>query len=328
MAEIAPATPTPSASPPPLAAPLGNAAPTGVDAVIAAAAKKARDDAKGSAPAPAPAVAAPVAAPTPGIKTEGANLADLTRLSSELRAANARVKELEPAAADAKLLKEVRDLYTSGKKIAAIGKLAGADPTAEMEALLADYLGNPNDTAVQDKLAAKIDQVAKRIDDNEAARLAAATASGQDQAASSVVAASIDERAAKLPHTTKADRTEAVGKVKAAVTKLARERGLATDDAIAGAPAEVIRAILGDAIDEVEIEYEVRAARVARAAAVVGGQPGGNPPAAAAAAPAAAEPSPTIESLERPGVAVQPWGKTLTHQEAREKLKAQIRAGQ
>jgi hypothetical protein len=314
MAETAPTT---SATP-------SSALPTAPS--FAAAADKARAALKAeSTPATAPPPAAPAAAPAPGIKTEGADLKDLTRISAENRALQAKVRELEPAAKDAALLKEVRDLYSSGKKIAAIGKLAGADPTAEMEGLLADYLKDPNDPTVQDKLAAKVDEVAKRIDDGEKARQTSAEAAEHARAASGVVDSQLTARLDKLPHTAKAERQEAIGKVISAVTRLREEKQLS----IEASTPEVMQGILADAIDEVEIEYEIRHARAARANPDNTARPPVQPvaPAPAPAPAATAEPAPSIESLERPGVSVAEWGKTLTHDKAKEKLRAMVRQG-
>jgi hypothetical protein len=92
-------------------------------------------------------------------------------------------------------------------------------------------------------------------------------------------------------------------------------------------------AILADAIDEVEIEYEIRHARAARAnpdntarpTTAIAPQQTAVAPTPAPAVPA--EPAPSIESLERPGVSVAEWGKTLTHDKAKEKLRALVRAG-
>lgn len=315
MAETAPTTPATvpaatSALPPPPS--------------YAAAADKARAALKADvAPAapPAPAPAAPAAATAPGIKTEG--LADLTRLSAEKRALEQRVRELEPAAKDAALLKEVRDLYASGKKVAAIGKLAGADPTAEMEGLLADYLRDPNDPATQDKLAAKVDEVAKRIDESVRAQQTQQQAAEHARAAQGVVDSQLTARLEKLPHTAKADRQEAIGKVITAVTRLREEKGLSVE---ASTP-EVMQELLASAIDDVEIEYEIRHARAARANPDNTARPPVQPVAAAPAATPPAEPAPTIESLERPGVSVAEWGKTLTHDKAKEKLRALVRQG-
>lgn len=312
-----PATPAaPAAGTAPAPAPLPGALSPGEAAQKARLAIKAA-----SAPAAAPAAAPAVQPDPPAIKTEG--LSDLTRLSAENRALQQKVSQLEPLAKDAALLKEVRDLYASGKKIAAIGKLAGADPTQEMEGLLADYLRDPNDPATQDKLAAKVDEVAKRIDDGEKARAQQATAADHARAAQGVVDGQIAARLDKLPHTAKADRQEAIGKVISAVTRLREAKGLSVE---ASTP-EVMQGLLAEAIDEVEIEYEVRATRAARANP---GHASANPPAPAAAAPAQAapaEPSPTIESLERGAVSVADWGKTLTHDKAKEKLKALVRQG-
>jgi hypothetical protein len=320
MAETAPTTPATTSTattvlPPPPS--------------YAAAADKARAAIKAEgAPVPAPAAApATPAAPAPGIETKG--LADITRLSAENRALQTKVRELEPAAKDAALLKEVRDLYASGKKVAAIGKLAGADPTAEMEGLLADYLKDPNDPATQDKLAAKVDEVAKRIDASAQATQAQAQAAEHAKAASGVVDSQLTERIERLPHTAKADRQEAIGKVISTVTRLREEKGLSVE---ASTP-EVMTAILADAIDEVEIEYEIRHARAARAnpdntarpTTAIAPQQTAVAPTPAPAVPA--EPAPSIESLERPGVSVAEWGKTLTHDKAKEKLRALVRAG-
>lgn len=329
MAEIAPptVTATPVATPPAAATPPVVLGAPALSLADAAAKVRAGNKVETGAPAPA---AAPAVVPPPAIKQEGANLADLTRLSAENRKLTARVQELEPHAKDAALLKEVRDLYAGGHKVAAIGKLAGADPTQEMEALLADYLKDPSNPEVQDKLSAKVEEVAKRIDEGEKTRQQAAEQADQAKAASDVVGSHLEAQAAKLPHTAKADRAEAIGKVKSLVTKLAHERGLADQAAIAGAPPEVIRSILEDAIVEVEIEYEVRAARAARVAV-----PAAVPTPAVAvapppfAAPAPAEPVAAPEGLSRPGMQVQEWGKaTLTPDQAKAKAKAFARQGQ
>lgn len=331
MAEIAPATSaTPAASTPvtPAAPPVVLGVPSFSHA---AAAEKARAALKPATPASAAPPPAPATPPAPGIKTEGANLGDLTRLSSEKRALEQRVKELEPAAADAKLLGEVRELYKSGKKLDAIAKLAGADPTQEMESLLADYLKPDASPDAESKLVSKVNEVVSKLDaitaaqqaekDAEKATAAKAVEADQAKAATGYVISQVKARTADLPHLSKAEENEVAGKVLSAVTKLRYDRGL---DDPAAITAEQIQQLTSDALDEVEMEYEIRARRAAKRGApppaAVPGQSSANPTPTPAAAP-------TIEGLESPGVTVQSWGKTLTHAAAKEKLLANLRGG-
>lgn len=318
MAETQPTTPvTPAASP--FTTGSGAAAAT-----HAAAAEKTRAAFAAAQPAAPATPAAPAVAPAPGIQTEGANLADLTRLSAdkrrlegEIAARDARIKELEPSATDAKLLTEVRDLYKAGKRMEAIGKLAGADPTGEMEALLADYLKPDAPAEVGDKLAAKVEEVAKRIDEGAAAKAkeqeTAAQAAEQSKQAVGVVVAAIKAKAAALPHLSKEDADKAAGRVMSAFTALRYERGHGDP---ASLTPEITQSLLTEALENTEIEFEVRAVRAGRTANT--GQQAEN------ASPAPA----SLEALDKPGLPVpQAWGKTLTHKAAAEKLAAALRAG-
>lgn len=108
-------------------------------------------------PAPVPQVPAKVEIPGDDVA-----LKRVTRLEAENLAQKTRITELEGAEKDAKLLRDVKKLYSDGKKMDAIAMLAGADPTGEMEELLSAYLasddGTPAAATAEAALAAKVDE--------------------------------------------------------------------------------------------------------------------------------------------------------------------------
>lgn len=106
----------------------------------------------------------PRAVPTPApvatkVEVPGDDLA-LKRVS-RLEAENLELKDkagkADAAEQDAQFARQIRKLYSEGKKMDALGLLAQADPTGEMEALLATYLEQPTATA-EAALAAKVDE--------------------------------------------------------------------------------------------------------------------------------------------------------------------------
>lgn len=106
--------------------------------------------------------AAPAAATKVEIPGDDVSLKRITRLEADNLAAKERIAQLEGAEKDAALLRDVRKLYGEGKKMEAIGMLAGADPSGELEELLASYLeadkGTPAAATAEAALAAKVDE--------------------------------------------------------------------------------------------------------------------------------------------------------------------------
>ena len=113
----------------------------------------------------------------------------VSRLEAENLELKERVGKLDPAAeTDAAFARQIRKLYSEGKKMDALGLLAQADPTGEMESLLATYLEAPTATA-EAALAAKVDEAldaskkaleaSAKLQTADAERAAAAQKQGQ-----------------------------------------------------------------------------------------------------------------------------------------------------
>lgn len=283
----------------------------------------------------------------PSIDMDPETLRQVTKLSAEKRALEARLKELEPASAAAATLAEVRKLYAAGKKIEAVALLADSkDATAEMEGLLADFIGRaePKEITAAD-IAKRLDDEKKASNDAKAKADAEAAekAKGAEQeaaktAATAYVASIIGELAAQYEHAGKAERrAEAAPAVLAAVTALREAKGLTDDDL---ATPEATRALIEEAIDEVEVEYTLEAAREATREAVkirkgalqtsasgagsTSGQRGNPADSARRDQPETRQTTPT---LPRPGITTQPRSRYLTHDAAKAKAKEAFRAG-
>ncbi len=160
-------------------------------AAVANTIQAATEKARAAAKAPVIEQAKPAAADTTAtdktktttIDMDAATLKQLTKLSKAKRDNEAKIAQLETTSKDAAILKEVKDLYAAGKKLDALAKLSGADPTEEMEALLSAYLqtGEEKDEAA---LATKVDALTKKIEADDAERLKQADEAKTAQAAS------------------------------------------------------------------------------------------------------------------------------------------------
>ncbi len=148
------------------------------------------------------------AAPAPPAKVDipGDDLAlkRVSRLEAENLELKERVGKLDPAAeTDAAFARQIRKLYSEGKKMDALGLLAQADPTGEMESLLATYLEAPTATA-EAALAAKVDEAldaskkaleaSAKLQTADAERAAAAQKQGQLSFALSALDGAHEER--------------------------------------------------------------------------------------------------------------------------------------
>ena len=137
----------------------------------------------------APRAAAPVPPAKVDIPGDDLALKRVSRLEAENLELKERVGKLDPAAeTDAAFARQIRKLYSEGKKMDALGLLAQADPTGEMESLLATYLEAPTATA-EAALAAKVDEAldaskkaleaSAKLQTADAERAAAAQKQGQ-----------------------------------------------------------------------------------------------------------------------------------------------------
>jgi len=174
-------------------------------------------------------------------------------------------KEAEQSVNDAKLFREVKALYKAGKKMEAIAKLAEGDATQEMQALLADYLGESTQTspdqskpATPSPLEEKVAELSKRLDDQATKEKAQADAAMAEQARiySSQL---LDELKVdgtdqpKFPLSSRADnRALAYDMALEAAAVLAEARGLSPDEQI---PPETCRELMVEAFAEVEEEF-------------------------------------------------------------------------
>jgi hypothetical protein len=245
----APATVTASTTAPPAAASL--------DAVLAKV--NARADYGAEAPRAEPAKPKVVE-----IKGDAATLSRVSKLERENLDYKAKIATLETGAKDVETLVQVRKLYSEGKKVDAIALLAGADPTAEMEALLIAHLDRPHDPETEGALAAKVEDLAKRIDADEKARKIA-----DDAAAARHEAQAMDNTLAFATHALDTATNEdgspkfelcARADNKADAAKLAIEHAgtLAVARGIdpAALTPDVARKLLQDAYADVELELE------------------------------------------------------------------------
>lgn len=284
-------------------------------------------------------------APAPTINVDPEALSQITKLSKQLREANAKLKELEPSAAPAKALADAKALYASGKKLEAIAALSGAaDPSAEMEALLADYLkgGDGGElTAADLKKQWDAEKAAQAAEKDKAAKeaaekAAAAEADGQRQAALGYLDHVLAETASKYEIAAKTEnRKDATAAALAAVETLRAARGI---DPEKMTPEEG-RALVEEAFEEVEVEYMLQAERdvmrerlrerVRKGAlqtqgggADSGAGRRGNPAdLARREQPETRQPAPaTIDrNLSRPGISTQPQRRNLSHEAAKAK---------
>jgi hypothetical protein len=129
----------------------GEAPPTSFKDIMAKIRSRATPETPRAAPAPAP-VATKVEVPGDDLA-----LKRVSRLEAENLELKDKAGKADAAEQDAKFAREIRKLYSEGKKMDALGLLAQADPTGEMEELLAAYLEKPTATA-EAALAAKVDE--------------------------------------------------------------------------------------------------------------------------------------------------------------------------
>lgn len=286
------------------------------------------------------------AAGTAEIDADAAALKLWAKLQRENRELQAKLKEMEPAGAAAKTLTDAKKLWAEGKKIDAVALLAGStDPTAEMDALLADYLKGPG---AQEITAADL---AKQIAEDKAREKAAADAKAKE-----------DE--AKAAETARTEATkQATAYVESVVAKAAEKYPLAgkpenrakvAEMALAGVqvlqqvrkidPAtmtpEATNALIEEAIEEVEVEYMLEAQRettraqlrerVSKGTLQTGGaevqqtssQRFGAADSGRREQPEAGNRAPTIDSsMSRPGVSPNPPRRFYTHAEAAERAR-------
>lgn len=101
-------------------------------------------------------------------------------LADKVKAYDEKLKSHDELSRDAALFREVTALYKAGKKVEAVAKLAGNEnATAEMTLLLADYLGQPDQDpnkpsqAQPNPLEERVKELAKRMDDEQAAKVQA-----------------------------------------------------------------------------------------------------------------------------------------------------------
>lgn len=115
---------------------------------------KIRSRATPETPRAAPPAPAPTKVDLPG---DDLALKRVSRLEAENLELKDKAGKADAAEQDAQFARQIRKLYSEGKKMDALGLLAQADPTGEMEALLATYLEQPTATA-EAALAAKVDE--------------------------------------------------------------------------------------------------------------------------------------------------------------------------
>lgn len=359
---VAPAPGTPAAAP---AAPVDRLQPTvGLAGVIAGALAKARATAAAAPPPAAPArdplsapaaPATPAVVPPPAAKPEiDADPAAVKRwaaLSRENRELQAKIKTLEPAAAEAATMASARKLYSEGKRIEAVALLAGAtDATAEMESLMADYI--KGGTTAEEITAA---QLAKRLDDEKAAQKVADDAKAAKDAEAKIAAENemllkdaresmskvLDDPAMATKYercARPANREEAAAAVVGLITAERAKRKLTAEQLT----PELTRVLIDAAFSSVEEEYDrVLAETTARyskgalqtPAAGVGSETSQRADASVWGRRQEPEPgkqpaAPTIDaSLSRPGVTPQPPRSFYSHAEAAARAREAARRG-
>lgn len=360
---IAPASGTPAAAP---AAPVDRLQPTtGAAGVVAVALARARATAAAQPAAPiarvdplasparvAPA-AAPAAAPPPATKPEisadPAAVRQWAALARENRELQARIKTMEPAAAEAATLATARKLYSQGKRIEAVALLANAtDATAEMESLMADYLkgGTAAEEITAAQLAKRLDDekaAQKKVDDEKAANDAEAATKTEmetltrDARASMVKVLDDPAMAAKYERCARpANREEAAAEVVNQIAKVRVDRKLTAEQMT----PELTRTLIDAAFEAVEAEYDrVLAETTARYSKgtlqTTAAVPGSETSQRASATdwghrekpePGTQQTAPTIDaSIPRPGVVPQPPRRFYSHAEAAERAREAAR---
>jgi hypothetical protein len=305
-----------------------------------------------AASVPPPPAAAPAPEPKrPEIDADAASLKTWARLQRENRELTAKLKDSEPTAAAAKALADARALYASGKRMDAIGILAGVkDPSSEMENLLADYLkGGEVKELTAAELAAKLEaeKAAERAEDekrrkeDEEKQAAAGAAEAQRQAVGFIEHV-IGEVASKFELCAKADHRQlAAAEALKGVMVLREARGIDPKDMT----PEKTRALIEEALEEVEVELMLDAQREAtrtqlreriqRGTGQAGARPlDGNSSQRESAQslgrrdqPETRQPAPpTIDAtLSRPGVSPQPPQRFYTHAQAQERAREAAR---
>lgn len=92
-----------------------------------------------------------------------AELKTFTKLQREKRELETRLKKLEAETKDAAVALEAQKLLGEGKKLEALAKLTGKDPTEELTALLESYIAEPGDKAAENDLAKKVEEISATI---------------------------------------------------------------------------------------------------------------------------------------------------------------------
>jgi hypothetical protein len=228
----------------------------GLEAVLEKTRAKAVFDLDAPAAAPKPAV-------TAEIKADDAVVKRVTTLEQQARADKAKIAELEATAKQSEALAKVKALWKEGKRRDAIGLLAEADPTQEMEALLTEHLEHQTDET-ESALATRVAEVDKRLGEAEARQ--------KDQEAKDAARAAQEAEASTLAFATHAldaavndDGTPKFelcarpvnrdGAAKLAISHavdLAIKRGLDPENLT----PDAARALLQDAYADVETELE------------------------------------------------------------------------
>ena len=267
------------------AAPAAPAAPRFTDLQTLTAKLQAKADYGTSGPragAPAPATPAapvqPTATPPPARTAEIAGDPETQKRVSKLEADNLALKgqisTLEASKKDADTLAQVRKLYGEGKKMDAIAMLAGADPTQEMEALLAAYLEHPS-ADNESALAQRADELQKKIDAESAARkelegkIAAREQQEQQQGLRAFALHALDgavsDSGAPLHEicSRPENRADAAQKVIEKLPKLAIDKGLDPEHVT----PDAARALLVEAYALVEADFEAEGKRLEAEAA-------------------------------------------------------------
>jgi predicted nuclease with RNAse H fold len=198
----------------------------------------------------------------------------LTQLEKQNLDYKARITELETSQADYAALKEVEKVFATGtatEKIEALGKLAKADPTDTMEDLLAEHLSKPT-AATKNALETKVDELTKKIEDDEKARKAldsktvadaAAAAAAAEQAGTAAFAVNALETATNEDGTPKYELcSRADNREDATTLAIERVKVLAIERAIDGdtLTPDIARQLFQDAYADVEGVLEETAA--------------------------------------------------------------------
>ena len=152
--------------------------PLSVETAVASAVAKAEARANGT-PVPGETTVTETPKPAATIAIEPESLRQITRLSREKRELETKVKTLETSATDAavaveamKLFQEAKSLTgeaQANKKLEALAKLTGADPTEEMTSLLEAYMAAPS-AGGESALAKRVDELTAQIAADKKAR--------------------------------------------------------------------------------------------------------------------------------------------------------------